>query len=130
MKSYTIPEFFELSRKKELHKIDRMLGHIRRNEKLYKQLILFLAIGGICFQATPTFAIDMTKINNLGLKGLTIVRVIGYWAILIKGLSDIVGHASQGDAKGAFSCAFRYTCIFAVLFLLPMMLDMVKEAFS
>lgn len=128
MKYYTFSEFSQMNNS-NLIKIDKLIGHIRRNKKLYTQLILIIAIITL-----PRYSlavdINLSKIDNFGMKALKIVRAIGYWAIIVKGGADIVGHASQGDAKGAFRCAFGYVTIFAILFLFPMMLDLVKEAFN
>lgn len=128
MKYYTFSEFAQM-KSCQINQIEKILLHIKQNKKLYRQLIFIIAILTLPICST-SYAIDFSKIDDLGLKGLKIVRAIGYWAIIIKGGSDIVGYASQGDAKGAIKCAFQYVTIFAILFLFPMMLDLVKEAFN
>lgn len=128
MKYYTFSELKQM-KSDELEQLDKLISHIRRNKRIYTQLIIVLAIITL---PRYSFAADinLSKIDSFGMKALRIIRAIGYWAILVKGGADIVGHASQGDAKGAFRCAFGYVAIFAILFLFPMMLDLVKEAFN
>jgi hypothetical protein len=127
MKTMTFEEFFN---KTDVRTLDKIIGHIRRNKKLYMQLVVIVAVLGLTGNTVMAAEVNTGKIEVFGRKMLGITRSIAYWVVLLKGLYEIIGHAAKGDKKGAFQAALTYILIFAVLFLFPMGLDMVKEAFS
>jgi hypothetical protein len=127
MKVMTFEEFFH---GQEIRTVDKVIGHIRRHKKLYTQLVVFVAIMGLTCNPVLAAGVSTGKVEAFGRKMLNITRSIAYWVVLLKGLYEIIGHAAKGDKKGAFQAALTYILIFAVLFLYPMGLDMVREAFS
>jgi hypothetical protein len=127
MKVYTFEEFFH---KTDIKTVDKIIGHMRRHKRLYKTLIVFVAIMGLTINPVFAAGFDPSRIDVLGRRILTIIRVIGYWVVIAKGSTEVVGKAAQGDVKGASKVLIAYTGIFAVLYLFPMILDMVKESFQ
>lgn len=130
-KTYTIHEFLTNEHHKELKKIDQFIGHIKRNKKLYLQLIVILAfIGlntGISF--ADGIATTLAKIDRAGNNFLRIAKGIGYWAILIKGVTEVIKSGMEGDKETAVKIVLRYVLIYAVLFFFPVALRMVEEVF-
>lgn len=127
MQVMTFQEFFH---SEDVKTIDKIIGHIRRNKKAYRTLIITVAILGLFI--TPVFAKDKTTMAIEGLrdKALYYAKLIIYAIVLIKGLADIGGYAAHGDLKGAFKCMMQYAGIFAIFFLYPMLLEIIREAFS
>lgn len=127
MKVITFEEFFG---NKDVRAIDKVIGQIRKHKKAYRQLIVFVAV--MILFTTPVFAsgVNTKAIDKLGNRLLEIIRVIGYWIVIAKGSTEVIGKAAQGDVKGASKMLISYTGIFAILYLYPMLLDMVKEAFG
>lgn len=126
-KTYTIHEFLADEHKKELKTIDKMIGHIRRNKKLYAKLVITLAL--FCFSTQISIATDLSGLDIAGNRVLVIVRRVGYWIILIKGINELIHTAMQGDTNGLGKTIMKYVLIYAALFFMPWALRQVEGVF-
>lgn len=75
--------------------------------------------------------IDLSGIDNLGNTFLNIVRNVGYWIALISALTEIIKTSmrSGNNANEIGKIIMKYLLIYASLYLMPWLFDLVKEAF-
>lgn len=130
-KTYTIQEFLADEHHKEQSIIDKFVGHISKNKKLYLQLVVILAYIGLNTGISFADGITTTlvKIDKAGNNFLRISKGIGYWAILIKGVTEVVKSGMEGDKETAIKIVLKYVMIYAVLFFFPVALRMVEDIF-
>jgi hypothetical protein len=75
------------------------------------------------------FAADLGKVDAAGNRILLVVRRIGYWIILVKGLSDIIGQGMKGDVHAIGRTVMLYVILYGTLFFLPYALRLVEGVF-
>lgn len=119
-KTYTLKEFLEKDRKED------------ENKK-----INFLATGlgtSLFLINNPTLAFANTgldDIDKLGLTFLTIIRRLGYWIALICAIIDIIKCVREGGGKQDISqVIIKYIFIYAALFLIPKVFDLITVTLS
>jgi len=127
MKTYTFQEFAYLQKKRKMNFIDKGIEHIKKNEMLYKQLVVTLALIG--FITNTSFASGENKIDAAGNRILVVVRRIGYWVILIKCISELIKNAMNGDIHGVGRTVMLYVIIYGCLFFVPWALRLVEGVF-
>lgn len=105
---------------------------IRNGKTFRKELVIGLGTTlflinnpSICFGA------DLGKIDILGNKFLEIVRRVGYWIALISALVEIIKTATRSGNNNSeiAKIIMKYLLIYATLYLMPWLFDMVREAF-
>lgn len=122
---YPISNYFTDA--EEVNLLERSIAHIKRNKRVYKQLIVALAIVGL--SANIGFAQGMEKFDRAGLKFLTIARKIAYWALIIKATSDVMKKALAGDLQSISSTVIKYVIAYATLYFLPFAFSLVEDIF-
>ncbi len=101
--------------------------------KLEKTLIFGLAIGGFLINNPATvFALDTESIDKLGNTFLTIIRKASYWIVLAVSLTEICKTALKGgnNSSEIGKIIVKYVLIYASLFLMPWLFDVVEGAFK
>lgn len=126
---YTIPEFLDMQRTGE--RIDK-LGY-----KAKKQIKKAIAIGigtTLFLVNNPSMvfaAVDLTEIDVLGMTFLTIIRRIAYWLVLIGAIAELIKCVRQGGSKeDIMQVIMRYVLIYAALFLIPKIFDLITTTLS
>jgi hypothetical protein len=105
---------------------------IKDGKRLERQLIA--GIGTTLFlisNPTYAFAVDLGAIDTLGNTFLSIIRRVGYWIALISALTEIIKTAMRGGNNTAEigKIIMKYLLIYASLYLMPYLFDLVKGAF-
>ena len=72
----------------------------------------------------------MEQIDIAGEKIFSIMIKLGYWAILIAGIGQIIASVSRRDIQGALKQALIYGTSFAAMFMLRWMLDLIRGIFA
>lgn len=106
---------------------------IKKIERLEKELIIGLAVGGFLINhPTAAFGLDLGAIDVLGNTFLSIVRKASYWIVLILSLTEICKTALKGgnNQSEILKVIVKYLLIYASLFLMPWLFDLVEEAFK
>lgn len=106
---------------------------IKKIERLEKELIIGLAVGGFLINnPTVAFGLDLGAIDKLGNTFLSIVRKASYWIVLIVSLTEICKTALKGGNNNAEigKIIIKYLLIYASLFLMPWLFGIVEEAFK
>lgn len=124
---YTIPEYFEIQRQEEISKLEKAICHIKKNKKIYQALIVSLAI--VFSKLDISYANDMGKLDSAGFQVLGIIRQVGYWIILFKGLMEILKKSMQRDFQGVGEVVIQYVIIFASLWFFPWALELGRGLF-
>ena len=106
---------------------------IKSNKRFKKELIIGLAVGGFLINhSSYAFGLDLGAIDVLGNTFLSIVRKASYWIVLILSLTEICKTALKGgnNQSEILKVIVKYLLIYASLFLMPWLFDLVEEAFK
>lgn len=92
-------------------------------------MAIMMAVCIVLF-SMPAFAADqLTKLDQGGMRILTIVRRIGYWIILIKCIGDLIKSAAHGDMHAVGKIVMTYVLIYGALFFVPWALRLTEGIF-
>jgi len=124
--TYTIHEFLEIQRCNA--SIDNRMKYISQN-KSFKRLIS-IGIGATLYIINnPSVAFANSGLDGLDILGntfLTIIRRLGYWIALICAIAEIIKMASQGGGREEIlKVIMKYILIYAALFLIPRLFDLI-----
>lgn len=126
----TISEFLNMTRESEL---ERFL-----NNKKFKSVVIVGVAIGLCLintkvtGAATNTALNTDSIDKLGNTFLSLVRKSGYWICLVMGIVNCVKVGLQGGDKAGdiAKVIFKYVLVFASLYLLPFLFDLVEASFK
>ena len=102
------------------------------SRKFQKQLIVGLGVSLFLLNnPTHVFAVDLGAIDTLGNTFLNIIRRVGYWIALTSALTEIIKTSMHGGNNTAEigKIIMKYLLIYASLYLMPYLFDLVKGAF-
>lgn len=105
---------------------------IKDSKKFEKQLVIGIATTlFVISNPTYAFAVDLGAIDVLGNTFLGIIRRVGYWIALISALTEIIKTSMRGGNNTAEigKIIMKYLLIYASLYLMPYLFDLVKGAF-
>ena len=94
--------------------------------KIFKLLIIAVLV---MLSIELCFAGDLSGLDAAGMRVLNIIRRVGYWIILFKGLAEILKSAMSKDFHGVGQIIIQYTLIFASLWFFPWALQLGKGLF-
>jgi|GEM_PF-1518054 len=125
-KTYTIHEFLEMQREND--SIDNRMKYISENSNFKK--IISIGMGATLYIINnPSVAFansGLDGIDGLGNIFLTIIRRLGYWIALICAIAEIIKMASQGGGREEIlKVIMKYILIYAALFLIPRLFDLI-----
>lgn len=128
---YTMSEFFNKDKIEELSKLDRAIGHIKRNKKTYIKLILITAL---LFTPSEVQAMvketGIEKINRTGKLLFEYAQTFAYWAISIMLILECGKEAFRGGVHNISSVISKYIILAAATFACPWLLDLVRSIFQ
>lgn len=131
---YTWDEFKNRDLIKEMNRLDNMLNHLKKHKRLYMNLVCIVAMMFISGYINPCFATDVnnaiSKINSLGEQLLKLVRVVGYWTVLLITSKDCIKEALNGSRKNVGNVVVRGVMIMAVIYFLPELFSMMESIVS
>lgn len=116
--------------RRELQKIDDMIGKIMGNSRLKKMLVFTVA--GLNYASTVLADTGqaVANIDDAGGTFLGIIQSIGYWLCLIGCMMEILKSVLNGTSKDIGKIIIKYLMIFAALYFMPWAFDLIKEIFS
>lgn len=126
----SINEFLDYTEKTKLERLAYQL----LNNKNFKTCIIFsLAVALILIDKQVVYAStpDLSGIDKMGRTFLGIIQHGGYWITLVMGLIDVIKQVPRGgDGFGNIGkIVAKYILIFASLYFMPYMFDIVKDCF-
>lgn len=92
-------------------------------------LNLCLVVLWLLLSSSIVLADDLAKLDAGGMKILIIVRRIGFWVILTKGIFDLIKAGISGDYKSVSKIVLGCLMLYGALFLLPWGLRMIEDIF-
>ena len=116
--------------KRELGKIENLLNHLKKHRRLYLKLVLIVAMMISSGYINPAYALmvdvnqAINRINKLGNELLRLVRVIGYWTVLLITAKDCIKEALNGDRRNVSNAIVKGLIIMATLYFLPEMFSL------
>lgn len=130
----SIPEFLQECRVEDnITKLDRMIGHIKRNKKVYQRLVVMIAITlfAINFDISVyAIGVDVDeaigKINRITDQLLKLVQVVGSSANLILVFKGVITEIFRGNGNIA-KPVLNYIWIQLVLYFLPTLGDIISS---
>ncbi|KEI18236.1 hypothetical protein [Clostridium haemolyticum] len=115
---------------KKLNNLELIAKEINNNSKLKKLSIFVLANMLYCKNALAKSTASVAKIDQAGNTILGICRTIGYWTCIIMCITSIIKELLQGDTKSIAKIITKYALAFSSLYLLPWILDIIKDIFA
>ena len=122
--------------KRELGKIENLLNHFKKHRRLYLKLVLIVAMMISSGYIHPAYALmvdvnqAINRINKLGNALLRLVRVIGYWTVLLITAKDCIKEALNGDRRNVSNAIVKGLIIMATLYFLPEMFSLMESIVS
>lgn len=122
--------------KRELGKIENLLNHLKKHRRLYLKLVLIVAMMLSSGYINPAYALmvdvnqAINRINKLGNELLRLVRVIGYWTVLLITAKDCIKEALNGDRRNVSNAIVKGLLIMATLYFLPEMFSLMESIVS
>ncbi len=122
--------------KRELGKIENLLNHLKKHRRLYLKLVLIVAMMISGGYINPAYALmvdvnqAINRINKLGNELLRLVRVIGYWTVLLITAKDCIKEALNGDRRNVSNAIVKGLIIMATLYFLPEMFSLMESIVS
>lgn len=122
--------------KRELGKIENLLNHFKKHRRLYLKLVLIVAMMISSGYINPAYALmvdvnqAINRINKLGNELLRLVRVIGYWTVLLITAKDCIKEALNGDRRNVSNAIVKGLIIMATLYFLPEMFSLMESIVS
>ena len=119
--------------KRELGKIENLLNHLKKHRRLYLKLVLIVAMMLSSGYINPAYALmvdvnqAINRINKLGNELLRLVRVIGYWTVLLITAKDCIKEALNGDKRNVSNAIVKGLIIMATLYFLPEMFSLMES---
>ena len=110
--------------------LESIAAKIMKDNRIRKIAIFTIA----SLNYTSTVLADTTdaiaKINTGGFMILGIVQTIGYWLCIIGCIMEILKSVMNGSSKEVGKLMMKYILIFAALYLMPWLFDLIKEVFA
>lgn len=139
-KVMSIPEFLQecererLEKQYNLTKLDKIIGHIKRNKKLYRRLVFNVALTCLLMNIDLSIAyanavnVDdaIRKIEEVTDQLLRLAQVVGSSVNLIFVFKNVVGEIFRGNGNIS-KPVLNYIWIQLVLFFLPTLGDIISS---
>ena len=105
--------------------VETFTNKVMKNARFKKFTIALL---GMSLYFKDVFA--TTKgIDTLGWTLLGLIRQYAYWVLLIWCIIEVIKSGVGGESKKSLSIVMKFVIIFASMYLLPNLFNVIKEAF-
>lgn len=134
----TIPEFLQecererWEKENNINKLDKIIGHIKRNKKTYQRLVVMVALTLflVNIDLSVAYAVDVNeainRINQITKQLLKLVQVIGSSANLILVFKGVIAEIFRGNGNIS-KPVMNYIWIQLVLYFLPTLGDLISS---
>ena len=120
---------YDFSRE-EKRTLNNWVGEIEKKDtRLYKYLVFTIAGLNYASKVLADTTDAMDKVNKAGFTVLGLVQTIGYWLCLIMCVVEVLKSIMNGTSKSVVAIMVKYLLIFASLFLMPFLFDLIREIF-
>ena len=123
-------KFDEFKLREEISKLDKAIGHIKKNKRKYMALVTIIALTvDLTTIDVLALAPGLGAIDAAGTKILELVRRVGYWIGIILCSKDVLKHISRGHTESIGAVVAVYGMGYGVLYFLPWLFDLIKSIF-
>jgi len=105
--------------------VETFTTKIMKNARFKKFTIVLM---GMSLYFKDVFA-STKGIDGLGWTLLGLVRDYAYWVLLLWCIVEVIKSGVGGESKKTLSIVMRFVIIFASMYLLPNLFNVIKEAF-
>lgn len=122
---YSVDQATYTNVQKELHKV----------KSLKKKTSLACALVTLSLTQINTYASDLnidqftSQVDAKGLQLLSLIQALGYWAAILFAGIDILKNLKKQDTPAIIAVVLKYVTIYAILYALPWIFDLIKTLF-
>lgn len=117
--------------------INKLCRKIKKDKAARKTVVVLLAVGltivsyksqDQAVAVSGSMATGLAKVDNVGYMLLKLAQKFGKWAFLVMGLVNVIRDGMEGASKDSIiKTIIRYLIMFASLFALPWMFDLIES---
>ncbi|WP_238886363.1 hypothetical protein [Clostridium sp. YIM B02551] len=122
----TISEFLNMQDETNERRLEILASKIRKNKQLERFTVTLMAC---CLYAQKVLAAE-DGVDRLGNKLLFLLRKWAKWILLIMCVLECIKAGVNGDSKNILKIIMKYVLLYASLFLVPYLFDVIAESFS
>lgn len=129
---YSVQEFLNKDVIEEINKIDKMIGHLKRNKNKYRLAVTLIALtvnlSGVNVLALTESAASIS-VDRAGWQILNLMRSVGYWVCIILCTKDVILKSMKGHMNSVGTVVASYGIAFGTLYFLPWLFDLIQQIF-
>ena len=95
---------------------------------MFKKILILTII--LILVATMVYAADTAKLDSAGKQILNILYSFAFWGLTIKALFECIKLGFAGNVKGAIDKALGYAVLYALVFFIPWIFELIRSIFS
>ena len=84
----------------------------------------------IIMLSITVYAADVAKLDSAGKQILQILYSFAFWGLTIKALFECIKLGFAGNVKGAIDKAIGYAVLYALIFFIPWIFELIRSIFS
>ena len=121
---------YDFSRR-ERQDLNSWIGEVEKKDtRLYKILVFTVAGLNYASKVLADTTEAMGKVKVAGSTILGLIQGIGYYLCLLSCIIEILKSIMNGSSKDVAKIMMKYLLIFASLYLMPFLFDLVREIFG
>lgn len=135
--SMSINQFMEVRRGEKSFKdieiengMESLATKIINDDRLRRMTVFTIASLSYAQEVLADTSDAFGKINKGGLMILGLIQTVGYWLCIISCVMEILKTVMNGATKDVGKVMIKYILIFASLYLMPWLFDLIREIFA
>lgn len=109
----------------EIFKLDKAIGHLKRNKKKYLQLVVVLAY---LFFFCPDLVLALDKIETMGYEIIKKIQLYAGIVACVMAVIELAGELIKGG-RNNFQIIFKYGVGYIALLLVPTIFETIRSLF-
>lgn len=133
----SINQFMEVQRGEKSFKdievengMESLATKIINDDRLRRMTVFTIASLSYAQEVLADTSDAFGKINKGGLMILGLIQTVGYWLCIISCVMEILKTVMNGATKDVGKVMIKYILIFASLYLMPWLFDLIREIFA
>lgn len=133
----SINQFMEVQRGEKSFKdieiengIESLAKRILNDDRLRRMAVFTIAGLNYASEVLADASEAFVKINRGGGMILGLIQTVGYWLCIISCVMEILKTVMNGATKDVGKVMIKYILIFASLYLMPWLFDLIREIFA
>lgn len=125
---YTVTESMHLKRfstYEDIKKLDKIIGHLKRNRKKYTEVVVILAY---IFFFNPNLSFATDKVLEMGYGMIKKIQLYAGIIAMVMAVIEIAGELIKGG-RNHFQIIFKYGAGYIALLLVPTIFETIRNLF-